>query len=243
MTRRRFYSLLILALSLFILADQAAACSRCGLFNRRCRAVRTVRVAEHAAPIQQSVNIFNAYPAGNTLYTVASQAQLYSLNPALAVTVAGRVAESAHSALAAAITGGISGNQQIAQLQALQEYNRGALAALSSSAPPAYAESLKIEQSHAGQSAEYRRDPPSPPAAAAAETALDRYCANCHGPGRAEPAAGLFIHTGAVLQPADRLRALRALETGTMPKEHAPLTPEQQAAVRAALLELDQPTQ
>lgn len=133
---------IVCLLLVFIAADSADACQRCGLFGRRCKfaqssyyyypAKQQVRyIQQQVAVPQQIINISNVYPQGSTAYaSVGSQQQYASVGsvsatlvatpPAMLAQLAAQRGDNADANFRASITLAETTNARVAEIARIQ---------------------------------------------------------------------------------------------------------------------------
>jgi len=198
---------------------------------------------------QQVVNIsnvypnpVNSYPRGNTQYTLASAAQVYALNPDLAITAASRVADNAVSSLRSSISSGLANNAQVAEIAKIQSATQHLLAAIGSSQQPSSV-MLRLTQSAAGSGYSVEQltsDPQTqtqqlqqiqvPPVPQVGQSVIGTKCARCHGTELASPKGDLFLDAGRQVDALTIVKALDMIRQDKMPPD-SPLSAQEKAAI------------
>lgn len=231
-------------LVVILLASEVLACGRCGLFGRRCRYYRAPSVVSKTVAVpQQIVNIANVYPQGQTVYSVGQVAQLYATNPALAITTAGRVADSAIASLTAAVNLGSITNEQVAQVAKVQAAVAHMQAAVGAQPPSSV--TLRITQGAGGINVERMSDDEAPPPPTEpSQSLLAQKCSQCHGVALEQPKGNHYFDAGAKLQPREITAALRILSGEAAAPEAmqelvSGLTQEEKGRLMSELLSLE----
>jgi len=161
----------ILALSLIlvaVVAADASACTRCGLFGRRCRFfsghVDAVAVTPYVAATPQNLVIQNNYnvpngaagflaPQGQSVYGLAQAAQPYYLDPSAVLRQAAELTKGAQQLAQQ----GLNGYNQTASLALTLQASQPAIQAAALTAPQqlnagrSVSQTIKLTQNASGQ--------------------------------------------------------------------------------------------
>jgi len=248
-----------------LIAADAWACSRCGIFGRGCRFqshhVEHVQ-AVVAAPVIQppSIAIVNNYPPANgaaatliapqggSVYGLASAVQAYQLDPAAVLRQAAELTKGAQQLAQQ----GLAGYGQTAALALTLQASQPAIAAAITQPQPQSPQSLRIElRDGKWQVAEDKQQavspvrpepgsnadgaPPVPTAPARGFAAVTKHCGACHGVQLATPKGGLYLG-GENRDCKIDLKAVAAVMSGRMP----PGSKLSDADKSALILELSQ---
>lgn len=200
-------SIVVALLVVVSFASSAEACNRCGLFGRKCRnqAVYYSPIYKQQAAYypQHILNIANVYPQGSSVYSAGSAAQLYAVNPELAITSATRVADGAIQSLQAAIKLGESNIGQVAEVAKIQAATEHLRLAMSAGQQQSSNLTLRITQGAGGIQVQQVQDPgsdqPPPRDDQPSTSMLSQKCAKCHGVDLAQPKGGLYFDVGATV--------------------------------------------
>lgn len=161
----------VLALSLIlvaIVAADASACTRCGLFGRRCRFfsghVDAVAVTPYVAATPTNIVVQNNYqapngaaaflaPQGNSVYGLAQASQPYYLDPSAVLRQAAELTRGAQQLAQQ----GLSGYNQTASLALTLQASQPAIQAAALTAPQqlnagrSVSQSIRLTQNASGQ--------------------------------------------------------------------------------------------
>ena len=161
----------VLALSLImvaVVAADASACTRCGLFGRRCRFfsghVDAFAVAPYVAATPQNLVIQNNYnapngaaaflaPQGNSVYGLAQASQPYYLDPSAVLRQAAELTKGAQQLAQQ----GLTGYNQTASLALTLQASQPAIQAAALTAPQqlnsgrSVSQTIRLTQNSAGQ--------------------------------------------------------------------------------------------
>ena len=265
----------LLALSLIlvaIVAADASACTRCGLFGRRCRFfsghVDAFAVAPYVAATPQNLVIQNNYnapngaaaflaPQGNSVYGLAQASQPYYLDPSAVLRQAAELTKGAQQLAQQ----GLTGYNQTASLALTLQASQPAIQAAALTAPQqlnsgrSVSQTIRLTQNSAGQwtveagsgeggAPTQPAVPPSPLSdpQPSGPSLVAKHCASCHGLDKAAPKGGLFYDGGHKLDCGPSLKAIQSVMTGKMPKG-VQLTPEEKGDLIRELATLGQVSQ
>ena len=213
----------LLALCAVVLsASTADACSRCGLFGRRCAVVQKQVVVKKQAvayAYQQPQNItnlsiINAYPAATSQFSVGHLAQSYQVNPSLALELSAKAAGQALDNQAASI--------RLAQEHsaASQEIQRQALAlqlvqAAMGSGQSQQSSSLSVQVSQGTRAGGTDSAGHSLPQSG---SLIAQKCSKCHGLDLREPKGQLYYDDGHQLDASSSVAAIRVISGLDVPE-------------------------
>jgi len=235
----------VFAMAILLAAD-AWACSRCGIFGRGCRFgshhVENVQ-AVVAAPVIQppSIAIVNNYPPANgaaaaliapqggSVYGLATAVQAYQLDPAAVLRQAAELTKGAQQLAQQ----GLTGYGQTAALALTLQASQPAIAAAITQPQSQPPQSLRIElRDGKWQIAEDKQQavspvrpepvsdadgaPPVPTAPARGFASVAKHCGQCHGVQLATPKGGLYLG-GENRDCKIDLKAVAAVMSGRMP--------------------------
>ena len=224
-----------------LIAADAWACSRCGLFGSRCRFVAQHHVAAAvvAAPVIQSppISIINNYapgngaaatliaPQGGSVYGLSTAVQAYSLDPAAVLRQAAELTKGAQQLA----DQGLKGYGQTAALaltlQASQPAIQAAVVQPMTSPPQTLQIELRDGKWQIVQPTDSTRpepvaDSPQRPASVAKPargfTLVNKHCGKCHGVDVAAPKGGIYLG-GEEVDCKVSLSAIAAVLGGRMP--------------------------
>ena len=151
-----------------VVAADASACTRCGLFGRRCRFfsghVDAIAVAPYVAATPQNLVIQNNYnapngaaaflaPQGQSVYGLAQAAQPYYLDPSAVLRQAAELTKGAQQLAQQ----GLNGYQQTASLALTLQASQPAIQAAALTAPQqlnagrSVSQTIKLTQNASGQ--------------------------------------------------------------------------------------------
>ena len=229
---------LILA-AIVLIAAEASACSRCGIFGRGCR-LQSHHVAEVvAAPVIAAppISIINNYappngaaatliaPQGGTVYGLSTAVQAYSIDPAAVLRQAAELTKGAQQLAQQ----GLQGYGQTAALALTLQASQPAItAAVTQPAAPPPPQQLTIELRDGrwqiaqpkAVAAPAADDPPSPvappPVAARSMPLTAKHCGRCHGVDIAAPKGGVYLGVAEVDSKIS-LSAVAQVMSGKMP--------------------------
>jgi hypothetical protein len=254
----------LIVLLISLAAGDALACSRCGLFGRRCRfashvdhhvAVAPVVAAPQTLILQNNYNAPNGAaaliaPQGGTVYGLQAAALPYRLDPDAVLRQAAELTRGAQSLA----DQGLRGYSQTASLALTLQASQPAIQAAALTAPVAVQsrqQTLSLTQQSDGTWAVRSSDEQIPAAApepkpeersipgpaSAIGGLVRKHCGRCHGTEKPDPKGGLYYDQGHELDCRSALSAVKAVTSGKMPKGAA-LSPEDKGALVAELIQL-----
>jgi mono/diheme cytochrome c family protein len=201
-----------------LIAADAWACSRCGLFGNRCRFVNQHHVAAAvvAAPVVAAppISIINNYapgngaaatliaPQGGSVYGLSTAVQAYSLDPAAVLRQAAELTRGAQQLA----DQGLKGYGQTAALALTLQASQPAIQAAVVQPIQQPPQTLQIElrdgkwqivQPTASTPPAPAQDPPQRPASAVSPARgfplVNKHCGKCHGIDIAAPKGGVYL--------------------------------------------------
>ena len=224
-----------------LIAADAWACSRCGLFGSRCRFVSQHHVAAAvvAAPVVAAppISIINNYapgngaaatliaPQGGSVYGLSTAVQAYSLDPAAVLRQAAELTKGAQQLA----DQGLRGYGQTAALALTLQASQPAIQAAVVQPIQQPPQTLQIElrdgkwqivQPTDSTRPEPVADSPQRPASVAKPargfTLVNKHCGKCHGTDIAAPKGGVYLG-GEEQDCKINLSAVAAVLSGRMP--------------------------